>query len=120
MRKDQEETRPAQQPVSVPSWPSGLVGPVHLVTTEDEDALRTLNGLVVSVVFARGRRNPDRDGGSLLALPDGVALGPPPASGEDIAIGLAGRLGAGELGLNGVVDGEVVEVERLRDAHLLG
>src|SRR6266540_2200463 len=105
MRKDQEGTRPAQQPVPVPSWPCGLVSPVHLVATEDEDALRTPNRLGVSVVFARWRRDPGGDGGSLLALPDGVALGPPPASGEDIAIGLAGRLGAGELGLNGVVDG---------------
>jgi len=51
---------------------------------------------------------------------DGVALGSPTPTGEDVAVGLAGCLRAGELSLHRVVHGEVVEVERLPGAHLLG
>ena len=61
---------------------TGLVRPIHLMATEDEGLRTTPIRLVVCVVLARWRRDPDGDGGSLLALPHGVALGSPAASGE--------------------------------------
>jgi hypothetical protein len=107
-------------PVFPPWVTSGLVRPLHLVATEDEDAPRAPDGLLFTLVFARGLHDPGGDGGSLLAFPDAEALGPPAATGEDVAIGLAGRFWARELGLHGVVHGEVVEVNRLCGAHLRG
>src|SRR5581483_8898137 len=97
----------------------GSARPFHLMPAEDEDPLRAPDGLL-AVVVSGWRGDPGGEDGPLLALADPVALGAPAATCEDVPVRLAGCLWAGELGLQRVVDGEVAEVERLRDAHLLG
>src|SRR6266542_1434926 len=98
----------------------GLLGLGHLVAAEQHGPLGAPDRHRLAILIDPRGRDPSRDGRAALSLEDLVALSSPPPVGEDVPVGLARALGAGLLGLRGVLNGEVLEGARLMGAQLVG